>query len=358
MNLDNILNNKQFSRDELIFLLSLEGDEMKKLLDRALEVKLKEIGNEVYLRGLIEYSNVCVKSCLYCGVRSKNTNFNRYTLTDQEVIDCAKMAMDLNYGSLAIQSGERSDKNFTDKITFLLKEINQLSDGKLGITLSCGEQTPEVYREWFEAGAHRYLLRIESSNQELYYRIHPNDKTHNFQTRIDALNSLISIGYQAGTGVMIGLPFQTIENLADDLLFFKKLNVAMVGMGPFIPHSDTPLYEYKDIIAPDRQRLDLTLKMIACLRLLMPKINMVAATADQTLSPNGREEAVMAGANIIMPNLTPTKYREEYMIYPNKACVGDKPQECQGCLDNRMKSIDHKIGYNKWGDSKAFTNSK
>ncbi|MFA6805891.1 MAG: [FeFe] hydrogenase H-cluster radical SAM maturase HydE [Bacteroidales bacterium] len=355
MNLDKILYNKEFTRDELVFLLSLEGNDMKKLLDRALEVKLEEIGNEVYLRGLIEYSNVCVKSCLYCGVRSKNTNFNRYTLTDKEVIDCAKMAMDLNYGSLAIQSGERNDKAFTDKITYLLKEIKKISGGKLGVTLSCGEQTNNVYKEWFDAGAHRYLLRIESSNEYLYYKIHPNDSTHCFQTRINALKSLIDNGYQAGTGVMIGLPFQTTEILADDLLFFKKLDVAMVGMGPFIPHSDTPLYEYKDIIPKDGDRLGMTLKMIACLRLLMPKINMVAATADQTLSPNGREEAVMAGANIIMPNLTPTKYREEYMIYPNKACVGDKPQECQGCLDERLKKINHKIGYNKWGDSKAFT---
>ncbi len=358
MNLDKILYNKDFTREELVLLLSLEGDDMKRLLDRALEVKLKEIGNEVYLRGLIEYSNVCVKSCLYCGVRSKNMNFNRYTITDEEVLDCARMAMDLNYGSLAIQSGERSDKAFTDKITYLLKEIKKLSDGKLGVTLSCGEQTPEVYKQWFDAGAHRYLLRLESTNEDLYYKIHPKDETHDFQTRINALNSLVSLGYQAGTGVMIGLPFQTTEILADDLLYFKKLNVAMVGMGPFIPHPETPLYEFRDKIPSDKVRLGMTLKMIACLRLLMPKINMVAATADQTISPNGREDAVMAGANIIMPNLTPAKYREQYMIYPNKANVSDKPEDCHDSLDERLKRINHKVGYNKWGDSKAFTESK
>lgn len=358
MNLDKILYNKEFTRDELVFLLSLEGDDMKKLLDRALEVKLQEIGNEVYLRGLIEYSNVCVKSCLYCGVRSKNMNFKRYTVTDEEVLDCARMAMDLNYGSLAIQSGERSDKAFTDKVTYLLKEIKKLSYGKLGVTLSCGEQSPEVYKEWFEAGAHRYLLRLESTNEDLYYKIHPKDETHDFQTRIKALNSLVSIGYQAGTGVMIGLPFQTTEILADDLLYFKKLNVAMVGMGPFIPHPETPLYEFRDKIPSDRVRLGMTLKMIACLRLLMPKINMVAATADQTISPNGREDAVMAGANIIMPNLTPAKYRKQYMIYPNKANVSDKPQDCHDSLDERLKRINHKVGYNKWGDSKAFSENK
>lgn len=355
MNLDKILYNKNFTRDELVFLLSLEGDDIKKLLDRALEVKLKEIGNKVYLRGLIEYSNVCRKSCLYCGVRSKNKNFSRYTMDDDEVIECAKLAMNLNYGSLAIQSGERSDREFTDKITYLLKEIKKVSDGKLGVTLSCGEQSDKVYRQWFEAGAHRYLLRIESTNEDLYYKIHPKDACHDFHTRVNALKLLIKNGYQAGTGVMIGLPFQTFENLADDLLFIKELDVAMVGMGPFIPHSDTPLYEFKDIIPSDRARLDMTLKMIACLRLLMPKINMVAATADQTISPNGRENAIMAGANIIMPNLTPGKYRDKYMIYPNKANVSDNLDQCEDSLVEKLKTINHEIVYGEWGDSKAFT---
>lgn len=354
MNLEKILYNKDFTRDELVFLLSLEGEGMKMLLDRALEVKLREIGNKVHLRGLIEYSNVCRKSCLYCGVRSKNKNFSRYTMDDDEVIECAKLAMDMNYGSLAIQSGERSDGEFTDKITYLLKEIKRVSDGKLGITLSCGEQSDKVYRQWFEAGAHRYLLRIESTNKDLYYKIHPKDSIHSFETRINALKSLIENGYQAGTGVMIGLPFQSLKDLADDLLFIKNLDVAMVGMGPFIPHSDTPLYEFRDKIPSPRVRLDMTLKMIACLRLIMPKINMVAATADQTISPDGREDAIMAGANIIMPNLTPAKYRDKYMIYPNKANVNDKPDQTQDSLDSKLKTINHQVVYGKWGDSKAF----
>jgi biotin synthase len=354
MNLEEILNKKEFTKEELIFLLSLEGDDIQKLLSKALEVKLREIGNEVYLRGLIEYSNRCQKSCLYCGVRLPNAKVVRYTMKDEEVFDCVKKAIDYNYGSLAIQSGERSDKAFTDKITYLLKEIKKLSDGKLGITLSCGEQSIDVYKEWFLAGAHRYLLRIETTNEDLYYKIHPNDDIHSFKNRLSALRSLIEIGYQAGTGVMIGLPFQTIEDLANDLLFIKDINVAMVGMGPFIAHADTPLFEFKDMIADDTTRVNMTMKMIACLRLLMPKINMVAATANQTLVTNGREQAVLAGANIIMPNLTPNKYREEYMIYPNKACVGDKPDECKECLHSKMQSINHKIGYGKWGDSKAF----
>ena len=219
-----------------------------------------------------------------------------------------------------------------------------------------GEQTEETYRRWFEAGAHRYLLRIEASDEELYYKIHPKDKKHDFHKRLACIDSLLSIGYQTGTGVMVGLPFQTLDNLADDLLFFKKKDVAMVGMGPFIPHPDTPLYEYKDQIPSAKDRMNLTLKMIAVLRLMMPEINMVAATANQTVDPMGREKAIMAGANVIMPNLTPNEYREDYLIYPDKACVKDKPDQCQTCLDVRLAAIGHKVLYNAWGDSVAFTN--
>ncbi|MDR1006867.1 MAG: [FeFe] hydrogenase H-cluster radical SAM maturase HydE [Bacteroidales bacterium] len=344
---------EQYNKEDLIRLLSSQGNDYKMLMKRALETKKLHIGNTIYLRGLIEYSNICRKNCFYCGVR-KDNKIVRYQLSDEEVYQCADMAMELGYGSLAIQSGERNDREFTDKITELVFNIKQRSNNKLGITLSCGEQKEEVYKEWFDAGAHRYLLRIESSTPSLYYKIHPQTKEHDFETRLNAVYSLLSLGYQVGTGVMIGLPFQTIEHLADDLLFFKKLNVAMVGMGPFIPHPDTPLWQYHTQIPDDRTRLQLTMKMIACLRLMMPKINMVAATANQTLAEDGREQAVLAGANIIMPNLTPTKYREQYLIYPDKACVGDKPNECRNCLYGRMKKIGHEIGYNLWGDSQAF----
>ncbi|MDR0789866.1 MAG: [FeFe] hydrogenase H-cluster radical SAM maturase HydE [Bacteroidales bacterium] len=344
-----------YTRDDLITFLSSQGNDYEQLKQRALEVKKSEIGNKVFLRGLIEYSNICRKNCLYCGVRKGNKNILRYELTDDEVYQCADLAMKLGYGSLAIQSGERNDSKFTDKITELVYQTKKRSNNTLGITLSCGEQSEEVYRQWFDAGAHRYLLRIETSNEELYYKIHPQDATHDFQTRINALQTLINLGYQTGTGVMIGLPFQTIEHLADDLLFFQNLNVAMVGMGPFIAHQDTPLWQYHTLIPDIETRMQLTLKMIATLRLLMPKINMVAATANQTLYEDGREQAVLAGANIIMPNLTPNQYREQYLIYPDKACVGDKPMQCSFCLKGRMASINHEIIYNQWGDSKAYT---
>ena len=352
---DELLSKNEFTHDELKTLLAAEGEEMSKLFDKALKTKLKYLDNYVHLRGLIEYSNRCAKYCLYCGVRGKNTKVERYTLSDEEVLECAHLAHKLGYGSVAIQSGERDDKEFVDKIEYLVKEIKKIDNGSLGITLSLGEQTEETYRRWFEAGAHRYLLRIEASDEELYYKIHPKDKKHDFQKRLECIDSLLHLGYQTGTGVMVGLPFQTLDNLADDLMFFKRKDVAMVGMGPFIPHPDTPLYEYKDQIPSAKDRMNLTLKMIAVLRLMMPEINMVAATANQTVDPLGREKAIMVGANVIMPNLTPNEFRENYLIYPDKACVKDKPDQCQTCLDLRMESIGHKVLYNAWGDSKAFT---
>ena len=344
-----------YTRDELVTLLSSQGNDYEELRQRALEVKKSEIGNKIFLRGLIEYSNYCHKNCFYCGIRRDNKNVSRYQLTDDEVYRCADLAMELGYGSLAIQSGERSDAEFTNKIAELVFQIKKRSNNALGITLSCGEQSEEVYKQWFEAGAHRYLLRIETSNKDLYYKIHPQNQAHDFETRINALRSLIKVGYQTGTGVMIGLPFQTMEHLANDLLFFKNLNVAMVGMGPFIAHQDTPLWQYHTLIPDAETRVQLTLKMISALRLLMPKINIVASTANQTLFENGREQAVLAGANIIMPNLTAEQYREKYFIYPDKTNVGDSPIKYNFCLFDKMKSINHEIIYNKWGDSRAFT---
>ena len=326
MTIEEILQKDFLEREDIIHLLASQGDELKLLLKKALKVKLARLDNHVHLRGLIEFSNICRKSCLYCGVRSDNKKVERYTLSEDEVVECAKLAHQLGYGSVAIQSGERSDKEFVDTITRILHRIKAIDNGALGITLSLGEQTPEVYRQWFEAGAHRYLLRIESSNEDLYYKIHPRDERHDFHKRLDCIDSLLNIGYQTGTGVMVGLPFQTLEILADDLLFFKKKDVAMVGMGPFIPHPDTPLYQYADQILSVEDRMNLTLKMIAILRLIMPEINMVAATANQTIDPMGREKAIMAGANVIMPNLTPNEYREDYLIYPDKSCVSDKPE--------------------------------
>lgn len=348
----------ELEKEDIVRLLASTGDDEQALLDKALSCKLEYLDNKVHLRGLIEYSSRCSKDCLYCGLRRSNSHATRYTMTDEDVVNCALQAMELHYGSVAIQCGERSDKAFTDKIAHLCREIKRVSDGKLGITLSCGEQTEEVYRQWKEAGAHRYLLRIESSNQDLYYKIHPHDDCHSFERRLSCIETLLRLGYQTGTGVMIGLPFQTLDHLADDLLFFRRMGVAMVGMGPFIPHPDTPLWEYHNQIPSPEDRLRLTLKMIAVLRLMMPKINMVSATANQTINPRGREQAILAGANVIMPNLSPSNYRKEYLIYPDKPCVSDTAQQSASCLDLKLKLTGHEVLYDEWGDSLAFTSAQ
>lgn len=342
---------------DIVCLLNARGADEQALLHRALEVKLTHVDNLVRLRGLIEYSNVCRKNCYYCGLRADNHHASRYTMTDDEVIDCARQAMELHYGSIAIQCGERNDASFTATITRLVRRIKEMSHGSLGITLSCGEQSRETYREWRQAGAHRYLLRIESANRDLFYRIHPHDDTHSFETRDHCIDTLLELGYQVGTGSMIGLPFQTVDDMATDLLYFRNKNVAMVGMGPFIPHPDTPLWRYRNDIPSGEERLRMTLRMLAILRLMMPDINMVSATANQTLHPLGRSMAVQAGANVLMPNLSPNPYRKEYLIYPDKPCMEESADFCSTHLELQMRAIKHRILYDDWGDSKAFLNS-
>ena len=248
---EEILHKQELSREEIKLLLGAGGAQQEQLLRRGLEVKLSHLDNFVHLRGLIEFGNICEKDCLYCGLRSGNAQVERYCLSDEEVLSCARLAKELGYGSVALQSGERSDPEFTGRITDLVREIKKIDGGSLGITLSLGEQSEETYRRWFEAGAHRYLLRIESSDEELYYKIHPHNEKHSYRKRIECIETLQKIGYQTGTGVMIGLPFQTLDHLADDLLFFKRMDVAMVGIGPYIPHPDTPLYRFRDQIPPN-----------------------------------------------------------------------------------------------------------
>ena len=352
--LEKILQKPDLSRDEIIYLLGLKGKERSLLRKRAAEVKDKVVGNKVYFRGLIEYSNKCKKDCYYCGVRASNKNPNRYEVEEQEVLDAAKFAYENKFASLVIQSGERSDEAFISKIESILKKIKQLSDHKLGITLSCGEQSKETYARWKAAGAHRYLLRIETSSKKLYSKLHPQDQVHNFDARISALKRLRDTGYQVGTGVMIGLPFQSLEDLADDLLFFKELDIDMAGMGPFIEHKETPLYQYKEELMSLQDRFDLSLNMVALLRIIMKDINIAATTAMQAIDPQGREKALMIGANIIMPNLTPVKYREDYLLYEDKPCIDEEAEECQNCLEARIRIAGGQIGYNEWGDSLHF----
>ena len=314
------------------------------LREEAYRVKVDTVGPEVYLRGLIEISNKCVKNCLYCGIR-RDIRCARYELSEEEVLAAARVASRRRFGSVVIQGGERTDAAFVRKITRLLKEIKAIEpygdDPPLGITLSLGEQPREVYEEWFDAGAHRYLLRIESSNPDLYRKIHPAD--HSYDRRLRALYDLKEVGYQAGTGAMIGMPFQTAYDMAGDLLFYKEFDAPMVGMGPYNPHPETPLTLAGAAYPSADRRFALGLKMIALLRLLMPDINIAAATALEVLDPRGREKGLLSGANVIMPNITPEEQMVKYNLYDRKTLLRDST------ITERVV-----IGYGRWGDSKHF----
>ncbi len=349
-----ILKKNMLNSSDIIALLSAEGEEKLALYGRADQVRNENVGDKVYFRGLIELSNICAKNCLYCGIRKDNGKFERYNLNDDEVIDAARYAHINKFASLVIQSGELSGRMFTSRVATLLKKIHATTQGELRITLSMGEQSPETYRNWFDAGAHRYLLRIETTNPTLYRKIHPQDRLHSMEHRVGCLYSLKQLGYQVGSGVMIGLPFQSQEDLAGDLLFLQDFGIDMVGMGPYIEHSDTPLYTYRKDLLPLDARFHLSLKMIAVLRILMPKINIASSTALQAIDKLGREKALKVGANVIMPNITPGQHRNDYKLYENKPCTDDSADDCKNCLEARVALSGNRIGYGEWGDSVEF----
>ncbi|MBS4013404.1 MAG: [FeFe] hydrogenase H-cluster radical SAM maturase HydE [Bacteroidetes bacterium] len=352
--ISHILNKDNLNKQDIVKLLLAEGDDLRLLFEKSSQVKNDNVGNKVYLRGLIELSNICSKNCYYCGIRRDNKKVERYNVSDNEVIEAAKFALKSNYGSVVIQSGEIQSSNNSDRIENLVKQIKELSGGKLGITLSCGEQTEDVYQRWYNAGAHRYLLRIEASNKELYAKLHPNDNNHSFEKRLECLSLLRKVGFQIGTGVMIGLPFQTVEHLADDLLFMKEKDIDMCGMGPYIEHADTPLYSERNNLIPLEERFRLALKMVAILRIMMQDINIAATTALQAIDKIGREKAIRIGANILMPNITPGIYRDSYKLYENKPCTDESSEDCANCIEGRIKLAGAEIGYGEWGDSKRF----
>ncbi len=335
------------------------------LYSAAFKMKKDTVGEAVYLRGLVEISNRCRKNCLYCGIRRDNPMTARYDISDEEVLSSAQFAADEGYGSMVIQGGERTDSVWIGRITSLLERIKKirpaagskgdmLGSPALGITLSLGEQKKDVYRQWFSAGAHRYLLRIEASDRELFEKIHPSDTAHAYDVRLQALYDLKEAGYQVGTGVMIGLPFQTSENLAHDLEFFRSFDIDMCGMGPYIEHSDTPLYNYRHLLMPKSDRLELSIKMVALLRLMMPDINIAATTAMQALDPMGREKAIMAGANVLMPNLTLSEVRQQYQIYQGKPGIKEDAAVTNSSIETRLSEKNIPIGYAHWGDSLHF----
>lgn len=335
----------------LNWLNEKDPQKLEELYRAAYACKLKYVGPKVYFRGLIEVSNICTKNCYYCGIRRDHRTLERFSMTEEEILEAAKTAYDLGYGSIVLQAGERQDASFTSLIEEVLCNIKEITSSRLGITLSLGEQSAETYERWFRAGAHRYLLRIETSDPGLYSKLHPAD--HSLEVRKQCLRALREIGYQVGTGVMIGLPFQTKEHLVGDLLFFQEEDVDMIGMGPYIPHSGTPLTWPEGLYDPE-DHLRLGLVMVALARLLMRDVNIAAATALQTLDPCGREKGIAAGANIIMPNSTPTVYRRLYQLYDNKPCLEENASQCRSCLERRICGAGDEVGYREWGDPPHF----
>ena len=340
---------RALSPSELAGLLAIEDDDgMRRLFAAAHDVKVKCCGKGVAARGLVEAGNVCAKDCLYCGIRKSNAAVRRYALSADEILSAAEEAKSLGYASLVIQSGEIEGAAHARFIEDVLLRIAPLG---LGVTLSLGEQTEETYARWRAAGAERYLLRIETSNPALYARLHPAECS--WERRVECLRALRRTGYQVGTGVMCALPGQMLADLASDILFYADLDVDMIGMGPYIPHPDTPLAaeaaEWNASAA-----LNLGLKMIAVTRLFLHDVNIAAATALQALADDGRERGVMAGANVVMPNVTSVDHRRDYRLYANKPCLDEGADLCRACLDRRLASIGEHLLYGQLGDSRHF----
>ena len=308
----------------------------------------------VSLRGLIELGNVCGKDCLYCGIRRSNRAVERYRLGEEDAVRLARWCLEQEYGSVVIQSGEVQSEENTAFIERIVRRIHGFAGERLGITLCLGEQTEETYRRWREAGAHRYLLRIETSDPSLYAAIHPSD--HSYAVRLGCLRTLKALGYQTGSGVMTGLPGQTLGQLARDICLFRELDLDMIGMGPFIPHRDTPLGRGLELTSEYASRqLQLGLRMIAVTRLALPDVNIAATTALQALDDQGREQGLLAGANVIMPNVTDTQFRRNYQLYEHKPCLDENSAQCRNCLTWRVLGIGEKINWGQRGDSPHAT---
>ncbi len=340
--IEKALKDHSLNKTEITELLRLK--DAAPLYAAADAVRKKYVGDEVYLRGLIEFSNICKQNCLYCGLRRDNKKVKRYRLSAEEIIKLAENAKNYGYKTVVLQSGEDSFYD-ADKMTYIIKKIKALD---LALTLSLGEKTFEEYRIYREAGADRYLLRIETTDKSLYERLDPG---MSFENRLCCLKDLKELGYEVGSGIMAGLPGQSEESIAEDILFMKNLPVHMAGIGPFIAHPDTPLVEEK------KNNFEIALRTMAVTRLLMPLINIPATTAMEALDKDGRLKALQSGANVVMPNVTEGEARKLYILYPGKICTGETPSVCRGCIENKIKAAGRSIGLGK-GVSKAYVYDK
>jgi len=342
-------------RAELLrWLRETDATRLAELWERADATRRAHVGDAVHLRGLIEVSNHCVRRCAYCGLRAPNVKLGRYRMTTEQIMACVRQAVALGYGTVVLQAGE-DPLLTTEWVAALVKRIRV--ETPLAITLSLGEVDDDALRTWRDAGADRYLLRFETSNRALYDRLHP-PRPGRVSDRPAILRRLRELGYEVGSGVMVGLPGQTYEDLASDLELFRELDLDMIGLGPYIPHPETPLCaEAARAAGPEQVPNDelTTYKMIALARLMCPRANIPSTTALATLNrAQGRELGLRRGANIVMPNLTPVELRARYEIYPGKACVRETPEACHGCLAERIRRIGRTVGTGR-GDSPNWT---
>ncbi|MEJ5229360.1 MAG: [FeFe] hydrogenase H-cluster radical SAM maturase HydE [Pseudothermotoga sp.] len=302
----------------------------EKLFALADEVRQSYLGKDVHIRGIIEFSNYCRNDCLYCGIRASNKNISRYRMTVEEIVERAQMISQMGIKTIVLQSGEDPYYD-TDTIAELIRRIKKFN---VAITLSIGERDFREYKLWKDVGADRYLMRHETADESLYERLHPNDS---LTTRAAHLKKLKELGYEVGAGSMVGLPGQNDLSLAKDILFIRDLDADMVGIGPFIPHPSTPLQNAKP------GALNKTLKMIALTRLFLPDTNIPATTALGTIHPFGRQMALKCGANVIMPNFTPSPYRSLYALYPNKICIFESDIACGECTKKLVQSVGYSV---------------
>lgn len=336
--IDALRRERVLPRAELAGLIrEISDGDMPYLFDAARETARSRFGNRIYTRGLIEFTNYCRCDCYYCGIRRSNRQAERYRLTQEEILACCRAGYALGFRTFVLQGGE--DPYFTDERICRIVSAVKSAWPDCAVTLSIGEKEHSSYRLYRKAGADRYLLRHETASPAHYRRLHPPEQTP--QRRRQCLWSLKELGYQVGAGFMVGSPYQTPENLADDLLFLHELSPQMAGIGPFIPHHQTPFSAFP------AGTLRQTLLMVALTRLILPNALLPATTALGTIAPDGRERGVLAGANVVMPNLSPVGVRKQYALYDNKICTGDEAAECRACLQNRMRSIGYELAVDR-----------
>lgn len=332
--IDRLENQHYLSLEEYQQLLENRTPETAEYIaKKAVAARCKIYGKDVYIRGLVEISNICKNNCLYCGIRRDNNICSRYRLTQEDILSCCKDGYELGFRTFVLQGGE--DPYFTDEVLCtLLKKIKKLYPD-CAVTLSLGERSKESYKALYDAGADRYLLRHETADKVHYEKLHPAEMS--FNNRMQCLKDLKEIGYQVGCGFMVGSPYQTTESLAKDLKFIEKFKPSMCGIGPFITHKVTPFADEPS------GSLDITLYLLSILRLIQPNLLLPATTALGTIHPQGRELGILAGANVVMPNLSPVSVRKKYELYDNKICTGEESAQCRQCLNRRMESIGYSI---------------